>query len=93
MLQDSVDIEGQWKPLILLVPVRLGLEKFNSVYAPPLTALFSLKQGIGIIGGRPKHSMYFIGFQGDYTNEQKKKNFQIQQRCSVSNLIFLPISR
>ncbi|XP_045481735.1 cysteine protease ATG4D isoform X1 [Harmonia axyridis] len=65
VLQENVDADGKWKSLILLVPVRLGLEKFNSVYAPSLTALFSLKQGIGIIGGRPKHSMYFVGFQDD----------------------------
>ncbi|KAK9889110.1 hypothetical protein WA026_004382 [Henosepilachna vigintioctopunctata] len=64
VLQECVNSEGKWKSLILLIPVRLGLEKFNSVYGPCLTALFSLKQGIGIIGGRPKHSMYFVGYQG-----------------------------
>lgn len=53
-----------WRALILLVPVRLGVEKLNSVYGPCLTAVLTLENCIGIIGGRPKHSLYFVGFQG-----------------------------
>lgn len=56
--------KDKWKALILLIPARLGAEKFNQIYASCLTALLSLEQCIGIIGGRPKHSLYFIGYQG-----------------------------
>lgn len=52
-----------WKSLILLVPLRLGAEKLNPIYANSLKALLSVDNCIGIIGGRPKHSLYFIGFQ------------------------------
>uniref|UniRef100_A0A6B2EHG3 Cysteine protease n=1 Tax=Phlebotomus kandelakii TaxID=1109342 RepID=A0A6B2EHG3_9DIPT len=54
-----------WKALILLVPLRLGAEKLNQIYGNSLKALLSLEASIGIIGGRPKHSLYFVGHQED----------------------------
>lgn len=54
-----------WRPLVLLVPVKLGSEKINLAYGPCLTSLLTLEQCIGVIGGRPKHSLYFVGYQED----------------------------
>ncbi len=51
--------------LILLVPVRLGSESLNPIYIPCIQGLLALDCCVGIIGGRPKHSVFFIGFQGD----------------------------
>ncbi|XP_049285800.1 cysteine protease ATG4C [Anopheles funestus] len=62
------DDEGQsthWKSLILLVPLRLGTDKLNPIYNECLKAMLSLDYCIGIIGGRPKHSLYFVGYQED----------------------------
>ncbi|XP_065081402.1 cysteine protease ATG4D [Ochlerotatus camptorhynchus] len=56
---------SHWKSLILLVPLRLGTEKLNPIYSDCLKAMLSLENCIGIIGGRPKHSLYFVGFQED----------------------------
>lgn len=57
-----------WKSLILLVPLRLGADKLNPIYGNCLKTLLSTEYCIGIIGGRPKHSLYFVGFQGLYFN-------------------------
>lgn len=54
-----------WKSLILLVPLRLGTEKLNPIYNDCLKAMLSLDSCIGIIGGRPKHSLFFVGYQED----------------------------
>ncbi|KOC62160.1 Cysteine protease ATG4D [Habropoda laboriosa] len=68
-LQDIENVcqmsNGKWKSLILFVPLRLGADKLNPVYASCLTHLLTLDTCIGVIGGRPRHSLYFIGFQED----------------------------
>ena len=50
--------------ILLLMPVRLGVERLNPIYVNNVTFLLSLDQSVGVIGGKPKHSLYFIGFQG-----------------------------
>ncbi|XP_034951718.1 cysteine protease ATG4D isoform X2 [Chelonus insularis] len=57
--------DKSWRSLILFVPLRLGADKLNPNYAPCLTALLQLDVCIGVIGGRPRHSLYFIGYQED----------------------------
>ncbi|KAF9299758.1 Cysteine protease atg4b [Mortierella antarctica] len=55
----------RWKPVVLLMPVRYGLEKLTEKYSNNLKKLFELPQFLGIAGGRPGRSLYFVACQGN----------------------------
>jgi hypothetical protein len=51
--------------LLILVPLRLGLNELDLVYEPYLKEALKLSQTVGIIGGSPRHAVYILGFQDD----------------------------
>lgn len=54
-----------WRPLLLIVPTRLGIDKLNKTYIPHLKACLECPFSVGIIGGKPNKSLYFVGYQDD----------------------------
>ncbi|XP_027350376.1 cysteine protease ATG4-like isoform X2 [Abrus precatorius] len=54
-----------WTPLLLLVPLVLGLDKVNPRYIPLLHSTFKFPQSLGIMGGKPGASTYIIGVQNE----------------------------
>ncbi|MCP9264349.1 Cysteine protease ATG4B [Dirofilaria immitis] len=57
----SGGISEEWRPLLIIIPLRLGLSTINRCYLPAIQAFFQLPQCVGIIGGRPNHALYFCG--------------------------------
>uniref|UniRef100_A0AAY4E2R2 Cysteine protease n=1 Tax=Denticeps clupeoides TaxID=299321 RepID=A0AAY4E2R2_9TELE len=54
-----------WRPLVLLIPLRLGLTDINEAYIETLKQCFMMPQSLGVIGGKPNSAHYFIGFVGE----------------------------
>jgi len=57
--------EEKWKPLLLCLSLRLGLSEMNPVYINGLKTCLSLPQTQGLLGGRPNHALYILGFVED----------------------------
>jgi cysteine protease ATG4 len=51
--------------LLLLVPLRLGLNNFHQDYIQSIARSFSLPQSVGILGGRPRGARWFYGAYAD----------------------------
>jgi len=51
--------------LLILVPLRLGLNELDLIYEPYLKEALKLTQTVGIIGGSPRHAVYILGFQDE----------------------------
>lgn len=57
--------DGAVTPSLILVGIRLGIDRVTPVYWDALKALLHMPQSVGIAGGRPSSSHYFFGIQGD----------------------------
>lgn len=57
--------DDQFEPTLIVLGIRLGIEKVTAAYHAALKAALELPQSVGIAGGRPSSSHYFIGHQGD----------------------------
>ncbi|CAA7266177.1 unnamed protein product [Cyclocybe aegerita] len=53
------------RPVLLLLGIRLGIEGVNPIYYETIKQLYTFPQSVGIAGGRPSSSYYFVGSQAD----------------------------
>ncbi|SLM37157.1 cysteine protease atg4 [Lasallia pustulata] len=58
--------DGSFSPTLVLLGIRLGIDRVTPVYWEALKTSLRLSQSVGIAGGRPSSSHYFVGVQGDY---------------------------
>ncbi|KAI0033620.1 peptidase C54, partial [Vararia minispora EC-137] len=53
------------RAVLVLIGIRLGLDGVNPIYYETIKTLFTFPQSVGIAGGRPSSSYYFVGQQAD----------------------------
>ena len=53
------------KSVLLLVPVMLGIGTVSKQYLPVIHKMLEMKTCVGIVGGKPKQSLFFVGHQQD----------------------------
>ena len=63
----SPDPVAPWtRAVLLLVPLRLGLAaRIQPQHVPALQRCLALPYSVGLVGGKPGASFYFVGTQGD----------------------------
>lgn len=71
---ETIDEIEVWRSVLILIPLRLGLEAINSVYFDPLQKFFQMPQSVGIIGGKPRAAFYFVGLQRKFCIFESKSH-------------------
>ena len=64
-------------PLLLLIPLRLGLKSFPKSYHNQLAQIFTLPQSVGCIGGSPRHALWFYGSLNQKQQNNNKNRTQL----------------
>lgn len=64
-IDDLCDVDDSFKPLLLIIPLRLGLDVINPIYIDALKKCLEFEESLGIIGGKPNQALYFIGYVGN----------------------------
>jgi cysteine protease ATG4 len=57
--------DDTFEPTLILLGVRLGIDRITPVYHAALRSILETPQSVGIAGGRPSSSHYFLGHQSD----------------------------
>ncbi|EAW22014.1 cysteine protease ATG4 [Aspergillus fischeri NRRL 181] len=65
-LDAANDERGSFRPTLILIGTRLGIDRITPVYWDAVKTTLQLPQSVGIAGGRPSASHYFVGVQGSH---------------------------
>jgi len=67
MLQKKPDHLGWKRSVLVIVPLRLGMESVAKEHYKAIKSCFSseIPQAVGILGGRPNQALYYVGHQDD----------------------------
>jgi cysteine protease ATG4 len=60
---EIIQILNNKKKVLVLIPIMLGIDKIHESYYSQLLNCFEIQSNIGMIGGKPRQSFYFIGKQ------------------------------
>lgn len=74
---NSIFSKNENSNLLLLFPVKLGVDKINSIYWNDLFSIVASAYSVGIAGGKPSSSLYFFGHQNEhlfYLDPHKTQN-------------------
>jgi len=85
------EVSKVWKPLLLLVPVRLGLDSFNQAYLEHLKVCLQHPYSVGCVGGKPNQAFYFLGFSDKslvFLDPHTTQNIPEIPACSKENKFF-----
>lgn len=55
------------RSVLLLIPLMLGIGAVSQSYRESVLNTFELPSSVGVVGGKPSHSLYFVGHQKDLT--------------------------
>ena len=71
MLSSVIELERlcsdchSWKPVVIVLAVRMGGDTFNPLYERVIKNLLSYRLCIGMVGGKARKAFYFVGYQGE----------------------------
>lgn len=63
--EEEVD-ENYFQPVIILLPMRIGIDKIPEYCIPSLKFCLTTPFTIGIVGGKQDAAIYFVGFQDEH---------------------------
>ncbi|XP_020092565.1 cysteine protease ATG4B-like isoform X2 [Ananas comosus] len=86
LCSDFSEAHSAWGPVLLLVPLVLGLEKINPRYIPLLKETFMFPQSLGILGGKPGASTCIVGVQDDKAFYLDPHEVQLAAEIKQDNL-------